>query len=87
MKNKKFPNGFTSWIETHHEVVIFITEHLRKENPDDVINRRSSIQGLGGMYELAEEWTDQFETFYKGHEWDGDFLDTIEEFLITKNAG
>ena len=45
---------------------------------------RHSEQGHGGLYELAEELTDEFELLNKGRVWDGEFFDEIEEFLSEK---
>lgn len=84
--DKIFPNGFTSWIETHHEVVSFITERLLEDqNADTQINRASAAGGTTGRYTLAEQWTDDFEQANAGREWDGEFFDEIEQFLATKN--
>lgn len=38
------------------------------------------------MYELAEELTDKFETLNQNREWDGEFFDEIEAFLIEEFA-
>jgi hypothetical protein len=38
------------------------------------------------MYELAEELTDRFEKMHEGYEWDGDYFDTIEEFMDDMNG-
>jgi hypothetical protein len=77
----------TSWIETHHEVVAAITLQL-EENPigSERIRNRYEAQGTGGMYELAEELTDKFETLNQNREWDGEFFDEIEAFLIEEFA-
>lgn len=86
--NSKFPNGFTSWMETHHEVVTAIAEALTAEELDEEIQNRATRineeQGTGGIYELGEELTDKFENLHKGREWDGDFFDEITEFLRTE---
>lgn len=87
MARKKFPNGLIFWIETHHEVVSFIAIELHKDKTDfKVINERYEAQGTGGMYELAEELTDKFEKMNKGREWNGEFFDEIENFLIKELA-
>lgn len=82
MENKTFINGFQSWQETHFEIVSFITNPKNINNPiiDEVIKH----QGTGGLYELAEELTDEFESISKNKEWDGDFFDEIELFLLNK---
>lgn len=79
--NKKFPNGFNSWQETHYEIVSFIQAELRKNFPSGLIGRRYEEQGTGGIYELSEELTDKFEQMNKDRNWDGDFFDSIEEFM------
>lgn len=78
----RFPNGFTSWAETHFEVVQFITS-----NADDggVIGFTHIMGGIGAVYELAETWTDEFEQKNQTRDWDGDFFDEIERFCTEKN--
>ena len=80
----KIGKDIQSWIETHYEVVSFITQMLLNENKD-VINKHASEFGTGGMYELAEQWTDEFEAIHINTFWDGEFFDEIESFLIEKN--
>lgn len=83
---KQFPNGFPSWKETHYEVVAFITSHMIGHN-DSIGNPVFDVhaeQGTGGLYEMAEKWTDEFEKLNKGREWDGEFFDEIGKFLKQK---
>lgn len=84
--DKIFVNGFTSWMETHHEIVSAITFSL--EFPEQyvwpLVQNRLSEQGTGGLYELAEELTDEFEKRHEGHEWDGDWIDAIDDFIKEK---
>lgn len=78
-KDALFPNGFDSWMETHHEIVSAIAR-----NPEDAHNKVNDIEatkGTGGLYEFAKELTDKFEEKYKGKEWDGELFDAIEEFI------
>lgn len=88
MKQKTFPNGFTSWVETHHEVVSYITRQL---NLGDYMTEGTKVRmaydgkGVGGLYELAEYWTNEFEAENKDREWNGDFFEEIEVFLDQKN--
>lgn len=84
--DERFPNGFQSWSETHHEVVSFIAckltcipEH-RDESDSSVVFDTSKHEGTGGLYRLAERWTYDFELLNKGREWDGEFFDEIELF-------
>ena len=86
--NKLFPNGFESWHETHFEVVQFICslEDGFSSRGDKVDSVREAM-GIGGIYELAEDWTDEFEEKYKGCIWgeDEEYFDVIEDFLTIKN--
>jgi len=81
---KKFSNGFTSWHETHFEVVVAITQEWSKSAPDSIVVKRHQEQGHGGLYELAQELTDEFEKGNKDREWDGEFFEGIEIFLEEK---
>jgi hypothetical protein len=81
--SKRMPNGFESWMETHHEVVTEINKALPSDSVPENSNvaiRRAEAQGTGGIYELAEELTTKFETLNKGREWDGEFYEEIESF-------
>lgn len=79
----KFPNGFTSWQETHFEIARFITSY--DEDNGGTIGLVAIMQGIGGLYELAEDWTDEFEQLNKDRDWDGEFYDVINEFCNLKN--
>ena len=78
MTEKHFPNGFSSWQETHYEVVSAITFYLHNL-PEIVIDG-----GTGRLYELAEKWTDKFEELNKNREWDGEFFEEIDDFMSEK---
>jgi hypothetical protein len=42
--------------------------------------------GTGAVYELAEEWTDEFEELNQDRDdWDGEWFDKIESFCNSKN--
>lgn len=83
---RKFPNGFASWMETHHEVVDFISYQITScKDADNKVQRTCKTRGTGGLYELAEQWTDQFEKLNYQREWDGEFFEEIEEFLKQQN--
>jgi hypothetical protein len=86
---KEFPNGFASWQETHYEVVAAITTELMadyeyNEFRDDLIRITLREKGHGGLYELANDLTDEFELLNKDREWDGEFFEEIERFLDEK---
>lgn len=76
---KQFPNGFSSWQETHFEVVAHIVATTDLEGSR--ANEAQTSKGTGGLYELAEDLTDQFETLNKDRAWDGEFFDEIHDFL------
>jgi hypothetical protein len=84
MADKIFPNGFINWQETHYEVVQAITMEHSKDNPQGVVRERHDAKGHGGLYELAEEITDEFEKLNEGREWDGEFFDEIDKFVQNK---
>lgn len=87
-EQKEFVNGFYSWMETHHEVCEFIGYRLKESEllyTENVIIETSSSQGSGGLYTLAEQWTDEFEKLNEGRVWDGEFFNEIGNFLNEKN--
>ena len=82
-QEKEFPNGFLSWMETHHEVVSFLTlNYERDQTHNGKVSRILEEQGTGGLYEFAEDLTDKFENENKDRFWDGDFFEEIESFLM-----
>lgn len=83
---EKFPNGFTNWQETHFEVVSQLTDILNQDEDTwpDKLCLISSMQGRGGMYELAENLTDEFERLHADTVWDGEFYDEIDKFIEEK---
>ena len=85
---KEFINGFTSWQETHFEVVNFISLECQKSEMTGNILATQEYQGTGGLYELAENWTDEFESKYAGITWgeEMEYFETIEAFLLLKNT-
>jgi hypothetical protein len=82
---KHFPNGFTSWMETHHEIVKVINQIENSYSYDNtnIVVKTHEEKGLGGIYELAEELTDKFEKENKGVVWgeEIEFFDTLETFI------
>ena len=82
---KQFPNGFASWQETHYEVVAEITRLVEADEDFGLVSETLSTQGTGGLYELAERLTDEFEALNAGREWDGEFFEEIWDFFESKN--
>lgn len=83
---EKFPNGFADWQETHFEVVRQLTDILNQDEDTwpDRLCLIATMQGRGGMYELAEDITDEFERANTNREWDGEFYDEISKFIEEK---
>jgi hypothetical protein len=82
---KNFPNGFTSWQETHYEIVQAITLIWTQDEPYGIVAERQEAQGHGGLYELAEELTDEWEALHEGETWeDMGYLETLENWLNEK---
>lgn len=77
-----FPNGFSDWHETHFEMVEHIVSSVHLSG--SAANIKQAEQGHGGLYELAEDWTNEFEKKYQGQFWDGEYRDTIEAFIKEK---
>lgn len=88
-QEKKFPNGFTAWMETHYEIVQFICTQEEEEfvNNGTVVEYVREFIGIGGLYDLSLEWTDKFEEENKYKEWSEYevYFDTLEEFLNREN--
>lgn len=84
MKVATLTQDFQSWLETHFEVVKAITIEWMKDEPCALISHIQASSGRGGLYELAQELTDEFETLHADTLWDGEFFDTIDAFLTAK---
>lgn len=84
VETKSFPNDFTSWHETHFEIVKAITLEMNKDEPSGVVAERHEQQGHGGLYELARELTDKFEEEFKDIEWGVtlEYYDEIDDFVM-----
>ena len=78
---KNFPNGIPCYLETHFEISGAIAREFAKDTPTAVVADRHAAQGHGGLYELAEELTDKFESEHANVIWDGEYFDEIEKFL------
>lgn len=79
------PNGFESWMETHHEIVSYLTIHIVKQSPlAKAIQDPSGylqFRGTAGLYDLAQTLTQTFEEQTQDRFWDGDYYDAIDEYL------
>jgi hypothetical protein len=82
---KNFPNGFSSWQETHYEVVQAITLIWTQDEPYGIVAEWHEAQGHGGLYELAKKLTDEFEQEYKDYDWGNiGYFETLENWLTEK---
>lgn len=83
--SKYFANGFSSWMETHFEVVDYLSQTADNEGSMSCVARENG--GRTEQYTLAETLTDAFEEQHKGEEWtELDFFDTIDAFLAEREA-
>lgn len=82
---KNFPNGFTSWHETHYEIVQAITLIWTQDEPYGIVAEWHEAQGHGGLYELAKKLTDEFEQEHTDTDWDDiGYFETLESWLNEK---
>lgn len=75
--------GLPSYLETYFEIVDQIC--IDKDSENTLAYNIAETKGRGGLYDLAEELTNEFEEIYHQYEFDGDFLDKIEEFIANKD--
>jgi len=80
---KKYVNGKTSYLETHCLICMEIAG--QRDNELSIAGERELSQGTGGIFELAEELTDEFENLHLNEDWvDKDYFDEIDSFLKSK---
>jgi hypothetical protein len=86
INNIEFPNGFTSWHESHYEIVNAIAIECRKVEPCELVAETISRYGSKGLYEVARELTNQFEYRYLGIEWgiEIEFEEEMQTFIKIK---
>jgi hypothetical protein len=80
---KQFPNGFTSWMETHHEIVSLIAIELASAESESKVKKADNAGGTIALYKLAEQWTDKFEEENKAT--CSDYWQRIENFYNKQN--
>lgn len=66
----------SSYLETHYVVV----QELEKRSMGDLKDYYLK-GGRGGMWMLAEHITDDFERIHADKDWDGDWEDTLINFI------
>jgi hypothetical protein len=82
-----FINGFSSWVETHHEIVTFISLALRSRRKS-YVKELHDMCGTKELYLLAQEWTEIWEYAHVGVDWqesERDYWIEIEEWFNQKN--
>ena len=80
MKNKEFPNGVTSYLETYYEIVANITKCLTENYP--ILGNVCESRGRKGLYDLAKDLTLKLEQQYAPTWFEiYDFYETIDKFL------
>lgn len=75
------------YLETHYEVVSFIERVMLNsgDSTDNIVTRKHEIGGHSMLYQLAKEWSDEFQDTYKNTDWsEVEWLDTIDTFLKNK---
>lgn len=79
----KIMSDMESWNETHYEMVQAITENI----DSDLVERTEEEMGYGGLYELANDLTDEFQEMHKDKVWgenDDSFFEELEIFIDFK---
>ncbi len=74
-------DGFADWYEIHHEVVEILSYY---ENHGYTLKAREE-NGIGGVYELAKKLTDTFDRLHCDRQWDGEFHEEIEQFMVIQS--
>lgn len=83
METREFINGFESWAETHHEVVLYLYNLLNRSTADHPLFIYYNQTGMGGMWLLCITITDNFEKDHANADWDEggkDWLETVETY-------
>ena len=83
-KKSSMPKGFREWVETHHEIVCTIHALITNDTMPTRLLDIIDDEGMGGLYDLGIELTTDFCNTYKDREWNGDWIDTIIDFVNEK---
>ena len=83
MDTRTFENGFESWYETFYLLTKEII--LRKlKGEDQLIEAALNYGGIMELCSIVKKWTDEFEELNKGRNWDGEWMDEVNEFFRKK---
>lgn len=77
-------HGFRDWAETHHEIVCTIHALIDNNTIPNRIQIVLDNEGFAGLYALGIDLTNEFCNTYENRVWDGDWIDTIIDFLNEK---
>jgi hypothetical protein len=77
-------NGFRDWAETHHEMVCTIHALITNDTMPIRLLDIIDDEGVGGLYALGIDLTNEFCNTYENKEWNGNWIDTIIEFVNAK---
>lgn len=80
--NANKPGG--DYLETYYEMVSQL--ETLKNQPGNQVADVYDHGGTGSMYEMAEEWTDEFQREHEGKQWNGEFFDAVDRFVENKLA-
>lgn len=71
------------YLETHFEVVAELMYQLEEIELPELVEIYEQ-KGRGGLWDLAKNITDEFETTHKDREWDGEWMDKLHKFIYNK---
>ena len=72
--------GFECYLETHYEVTAAIERAEDEALQDD----ENLFDGMGEKWIAAQRFTTEFEQLNQSREWDGEWLDELDEFMSDK---
>lgn len=79
---REFPNGFTSWSETHYEVVLEFARRMDNLDGSPALKALFNAHGTNGLYGASVRLTDSFESQNEGETWETrDWRDELETCL------
>lgn len=68
-----------AWAQTHYEIAAAIEQ--KSEDEKSEIRERQENYGMFAKHELAFELTVKFQEIHKDTEWDGEYIDVLDEFI------
>ncbi len=70
------------WAETHYEIIRMVQSDVDNENSDTIAYMQLGKNGIGSIYEICYDLTNDFMKKYEDENWGetADWLDTLESF-------